>query len=564
MIVDELVAILGYDVQGEGELRKFNAGLDNAQRKASAFAASLIRIGAVAATAAAAGMAALGKSVISTSAQFESYAATLETIEGSSEKAEKALDWISEFAKKTPFEVAELTEAFVRLRAYGMDPTSGLMESLGDASSAMGKSLMASVEMIADASTGEFERLKEFGIRASQEGDKVTFSWTENGKALTKVVKKNGAEITKFIQEQFGSRFSGAMVRQSKTWNGMMSNLGDTWVDFQRRIGEGGFFEAVKGQLGRLLDYIGRLDADGTIDRWSRNLSTAFTAAVEGTIFILSRLQRHFQFFSDWASQHPDLFKAIATGLGLIAAVKFPFLTGLFILEDVLTWFQGGDSVISAFAASLSELTGVDAEQLETILATLAGATALAAAAASIGLLTSSLHPLTRALIALGAAFSGAKAALDYLGVKKGELDKEISGMAAVPNPANQPGYIEGGHGYDEKGEFIYMDGPSRRIDRPPERPQAGFTQDALDYKTMLENLEGNRIRMGSAGAASAVVNDNRQDTRNQSTTVNVGGVTVQGVPDATAAVGAAVGRAVGGSAAGAARVSRFEKDDAF
>lgn len=168
MIVDELVAILGYDVRGEGELRKFNAGLDNAQQKASAFAASLIRIGAVAATAAAAGMAALGRSVISTSAQFEGYAATLETIEGSSDKAQKSLAWISDFAKKTPFEVAELTEAFVRLRAYGMDPTSGLMESLGDASSAMGKSLMSAVEMIADASTGEFERLKEFGIRASQ------------------------------------------------------------------------------------------------------------------------------------------------------------------------------------------------------------------------------------------------------------------------------------------------------------------------------------------------------------------------------------------------------------
>jgi len=63
-----------------------------------------------------------------------------------------------------------------------------------------------------------------------------------------------------------------------------------------------------------------------------------------------------------------------------------------------------------------------------------------------------------------------------------------------------------------------------------------------------------------SARAGDSVVND----SRNQSVTVQVGGVTVQGVPAATAAVGAAVGNAVGQAAAGGARASRFEKDDAF
>ena len=33
------------------------------------------------------------------------------------------------------------------------------------------------VEGLLDAQTGEFERLKEFGIRASKEGDKVKFSF---------------------------------------------------------------------------------------------------------------------------------------------------------------------------------------------------------------------------------------------------------------------------------------------------------------------------------------------------------------------------------------------------
>jgi hypothetical protein len=87
------------------------------------------------------------------------------------------------------------------------------------------------------------------------------------------------------------------------------------------------------------------------------------------------------------------------------------------------------------------------------------------------------------------------------------------------------------------------------------------MTKDALDWKLMMQNAEGNAAKMGGGAPANAVVNDNKQDNRNQSTTVNVGGVQVNGVAGAGAAVGAAVGNAVG---QGAARASRFEKDDAF
>lgn len=57
-------------------------------------------------------------------------------------------------------------------------------------------------------------------------------------------------------------------------------------------------------------------------------------------------------------------------------------------------------------------------------------------------------------------------------------------------------------------------------------------------------------------------VNNTVNDSRDQSTVVNVGGVVVNGVPNVSAAVGGAVGRAVGQAAVG--RASRFEKDDAF
>lgn len=556
MVIDELVAVLGYEVRGQDKLRAFTQSIDDAAKRLALFAAA-------AATAAAGAAAFLGKSVISTTAKFESFQATLETVEGSAEKARASLDWISDFAKKTPYEVEELTSAFVKLRAYGMDPTNGLMEDLGNASSAMGKRLIDAVEMIADASTGEFERLKEFGIRASQAGNQVTFSWTENGKTLTKTVKKTGEEITKFIQERFGQRFSGAMIRQSKTWNGMVSNLSDTWTDFLRRIGEAGFFDAVKGQLGRLINFLNQLDLDGTLDRWAKSWSAAFVWITDAIARFGWRMAAHWGTIAEIIEQHKGAWEWLKGILIAVAIRLWPLGAALFaaaiVLDDFLGYMRGGESVIGDFIDALAEFLGADPDAVADALGKIAlAAGGLAAAASAMGLFTSSIWPLAAALGAFSAAFYLAKSGFDYLA----SLDAKASATKAVDNPRAKPGYIEGGHGYDKDGNFIYMDG-NRRVDRPAENPTAGFTKDALDYKFMLQNLEENRAKM-EGGAAAASVTNTLTDNSDKSTTVNVGGVVVNGVPNVSAAVGSAVGSAVGGAAAGAARASRFEKDDAF
>jgi hypothetical protein len=547
MIVDEIIAILGYETKGEGELKRFQQSIDQTAKRITLFAAA-------AATAAAGALAALGKSVITTSAQFESYAATLETIEGSAEKAQKALDWVADFGQKTPYEVGEVTEAFVRLKSYGIDPTTGALESVGDASSAMGKTLMQGVEAIADAATGEFERLKEFGITSSVAGDKVTFNWTKNSKTLSKTVKKNSAEIIQFLKDNFADRFNGAMLRQSKTWSGMVSNLGDSWTGFLRKVGDAGFFQAVKTQLGRLLDFVGQLSSNGSIDKFATMLSSALEKGVNATVFLIDRLRRHFTYLSDWISVNPDLFKAIATGLGLLAAVKFPAGAAILVLEDVLSFLEGGDSLIGDFSKSLEELTGVDADAIGNVFAALAGAAGLATITGAIAGVTAVLNPLSLALIGLAGAFWISKGALDYFGMAKDKLDAKVAATKATDNPKSRPGYVEGMGG-------IYMKG-SAVVDQPrPPNLEDSMTKDALDWKLMMQNAEGNAAKMGGGAPANAVVNDNKQDNRNQSVQVNVGGVQVNGVAGAGAAVGSAVGNAVGRSAADA---SRFEKDDAF
>jgi hypothetical protein len=113
----------------------------------------------------------------------------------------------------------------------GLDPSTEALTAYGDTASAMGKSLNDMVEAVADAATGEFERLKEFGIRSEQHGDKVKFTF----KGVTTEVGKNSEEIQKYLKDLGKTNFGGGMEAQSKSLAGTFSTFSDT---VQLKLGE--------------------------------------------------------------------------------------------------------------------------------------------------------------------------------------------------------------------------------------------------------------------------------------------------------------------------------------
>lgn len=384
-VVDELVALLGFKIEGEENLKSFNKKMDQATKKAEAFGKKIGTAFAVVGGAVAFGVGYLGKTALGVSAQFETYLATLETIEGSGDKAKKAFDWITDFAKTTPFEVDELTRAFVKLRSYGLDPMDGSMSVMGDTASAMGKSLDQVVEAVADAATMQFERLKELGIKASQAGDQVTFSWTENGKAMEKSVKKTGEEVTKFLYDIWGRKFNGAMIRQSKTWNGMMSNMSDTWTMFQYKIGQGGFFEAVKSKLGDVMDLLDKWEEEGKIDAIAKALSGGFTAAADAIGYVVQQIAGHIEFLAKNWDTLSGYIKGFGATLAYMVARAFPVVTVFALIalaiDDLLTYLEGGESVIGDFIKWLQSIIPIS-DSVAQAIAGLAGAIGLGLTAA--------------------------------------------------------------------------------------------------------------------------------------------------------------------------------------
>ena len=387
MIIEELIAVLGYEIKNEADLKKFEQNLERATVNVTKFA---MRVTSVAGAAAAGFGLLMARGAISAGAEFEKLATTLETIEGSAEKAKASLDWVGQFATKTPFDLKEVSEAFVKLRAYGLDPMDGTLLSIGDAASGMGKNLMQGVEAFADAATGEFERLKEaFAIKAKQSGKEVIFTWQQNGKTLTRTVKKDGAEITKALRDILGSRFAGAMARQSKTWFGLLSNIGDAWLNFNRKIADAGFFQKAKEQIASFLDRIGEMDASGKLDTWAKSISgvletalLAISGAISGFLGIIERMD------------DTRIKIAVAVG-GLLAAIgiaalpivgpfavaaAFAIILGL-ALDDLWNYMDGAPSKIGDFIKAIQDLTGLSEGVAQGITAGLAGLGAIFMAA---------------------------------------------------------------------------------------------------------------------------------------------------------------------------------------
>jgi hypothetical protein len=222
------------------------------------------------------------QSSIQTAMAFEKMQAVLTTTEGSALKAEKAMAWVSNFAQRTPYELAEVTNAFVRMRAYGLDPTNGSLESLGNASAAMGKNVMDAVEMMSDAIVGEYERLKEFGIKGSKGKDGFSlFRFTDKKgvERTRRVLSSDRKAIEKAITDIFNEKYTGAMERLAGTLDGILSNLRDSWVRFQQLVMSGGSFEAIKKDLQDILNTINTMAEDGRLQAYAERVGRAFLIA---------------------------------------------------------------------------------------------------------------------------------------------------------------------------------------------------------------------------------------------------------------------------------------------
>lgn len=196
------------------------------------------------------------RSLVGVNREYQSLQATLLTFTGSAERAAEAFRSLKQFASETPFALSEVTQAYNRMLAVGLNPSIEGLRAFGNVASGSGKTVLQFVEAVADAAVGEFERLKEFGIKASKQGEIVKFTF----RGIQTSVKNTDRSIQNFLENLGRTEFAGAMERQAATLNGAFSNLGDAVDGFLFKIGETGLNKALTDSARSMSDFITKSD----------------------------------------------------------------------------------------------------------------------------------------------------------------------------------------------------------------------------------------------------------------------------------------------------------------
>ena len=235
------------------------------------------------------------KASIDGASSMEQFRNTLETVLKDPNKARKKLAWANRFANKTPFESQEVVEGMTKLQSYGIEGDRILkttnrtyLEMIGDMASGMGKSFDQAIEAVADARTGELERLKEFGITKNMIADFGKSQGIEifNNKGQIKDMEL----FNKTLFEMMNSRFGGAMEKQAKTFKGGLSTISGAFKSGLATLaGVNEFGDIVDNSPFQILkdkviipfsELLVKLQEDGTFTKWAENLASVFEEIV--------------------------------------------------------------------------------------------------------------------------------------------------------------------------------------------------------------------------------------------------------------------------------------------
>jgi len=313
------------------------------------------------------------KKIFDVTREYEIFAATLETVTGSSVSANIAFQALEGFAERTPFVLEQSVEAFIKLTNLGLTPSERALVSYGDTASSMGKDLNQLIEAVADAATNEFERLKEFGIKASQQADTVSFTF----RGVTTTVKKNAEEIQEYLIKLGETNFAGNMIKRMKGVDGAASNFEDTWNSVFRTISEKGVGDvitsSIRGATDALQFFEDALDS-GQVEQSITAIGTTFISIKpfidEATFYIENAFiywSKIIDSVTDSMSKNIDLnishIPENIRGAMQLAAVEFA------VLVDYGSIY--GEAFGKAFGAKLANLvdkTAIYAKELIDIL----------------------------------------------------------------------------------------------------------------------------------------------------------------------------------------------------
>lgn len=204
------------------------------------------------------------KEIANVRGEFQKFEAVLtNTLNGDNVKASSLLQGLSDFAAKTPYQLQDITENFVKLANQGIVLTQQELVKLGDFAAVTGKPIGQLFEAIMDVNNPE--RWKEFGARIATEGEKVMITFRGQKVEFDRTIQGAKDAIA-----ELGSMkgVEGTMAVISKTLIGQISNFQDAWDRMLNELGKANeetFSGMITGATGLVENYKTIIDVLGAI-----------------------------------------------------------------------------------------------------------------------------------------------------------------------------------------------------------------------------------------------------------------------------------------------------------
>ena len=366
----------------DNSFKKAGQSADDFQKKTINAGNAMASIGALVSLSLIANFA---KEIANVRGEWQKYEAVLTNTLGSNQDAKDSLDMIAKYGAKTNFQVNELTDSFVKLASQGFKPTRDEMASLGDLAASKAKGFDQLTEAIIDAETFEFERLKEFGIRASKNGDQIQLTF----KGVKTTVDASAESVRNYILSlgQLDG-VKGSTDAISKTIVGLASNFEDAVNQMMNSLGKdkegliAGSIEVATELVNnyeKVIDVIKILVATyGTYKAASIALSVIETYRAE--MMVTQTVQGMYQAvkvtqqltFAQWAS-------AKAQGAVNSVTLMNPYVAAATAIAGLIAWmvmFSDTADEVADAQEKINETVNLEKAKVETLVAIIKSETA--------------------------------------------------------------------------------------------------------------------------------------------------------------------------------------------
>ena len=457
MTIRELITFLGFKID-DGTLKEYERKVESAKKKSSDLSNAVGGIGKavklIGGVAAAAGITALGKSILDTTGEVEQYRVTLGTMIGDQEKANKIIHDLDYSPVSDFYGTAAAIGGLQGMVTFGMqaEEASETLTRLGDIAQGNGeafKSLSLNMGQVFAKGKADATDLKQFvgqGFDVVGEVSKMT------GKSRAEIEKagvsyEQCAAALKHITSE-GGKYNGMLAKQSKTLPGLIKQFQSLTAAIKEGIGSN-VIDRIKDIMSAVLN-LGRSMQD--------NIVAVGTKAFEAILNAIADVYIAFHLLKQEMEKYGGAFTAIKALLkdvfGFMESIfqsSRPFI--LAIAKAILLAFKPIEAFVKPVLESLKpifkDVFSFAAEIIEQLLPVIDALTPVFKyLGESVGKIFEKLRPIIGNLAkALNAAFEPIQAfvmpvvkalkvlcdsVFNAIGVLLDDVEKDTSGLAVA------------------------------------------------------------------------------------------------------------------------------------